>query len=489
MIGLIVGAVLLVIFGVLAFLASNTWKASHLVLLFFVFLAALTFVAFSTAALKTRGAWKKKHDSLVQQIESKKSELERLEFGDLNSDELVSVPQFENELRKLTLDRGRVWRGVRPAAREENEIVLSLASWGGDNCFSFEDDVEPAPAAVDGEDAAAAPAGKQHGIEDGMVLYAFTEASVTGAPDNVKQALFGESDLLEQDEKGFCRIPFQYVGSYRVTAVEGSNVKIANVLPLDPQQLAAIEEQRTWVLYEIMPLDDHKSFVGLAPEQIAAIFPESPRKNQIVQEYAADMQDAVAGVNPERTMPRVKFLRDYEIDVDVDAEEQGFEDFDPTGRALAAELRQGGPTSFKEGDSPEIPFDFATAQKLEAEGVVEFVEEVPVFVRRLRDYAKAFTLDAAEIQKLMREYQNLKADNDAIAAAAEKARAQIAYREQEISKLGIDQDKLRAELATLSKFRSKLQQKFDDQRSQMSGLYNWNHQLAEALRGFVFAGN
>ena len=68
MIGLIIAAVLLVVFGVLAFLASKTWKPSHLVLLFFVFLMSLAFTAFSTAALKTRGAWKKKHDDLAQQI-------------------------------------------------------------------------------------------------------------------------------------------------------------------------------------------------------------------------------------------------------------------------------------------------------------------------------------------------------------------------------------------------------------------------------------
>ena len=488
MLGLILGAVLLVIFGVLAFLASNTWKASHLVLLFFVFLASLSFMAFSTAALKTRGAWKKKHDSLVKQIESKQEELRRLKFGDLASDELVSVPQFENELKKITLDRGRVWRGVIPIGPGEgNEFGLSLAKWGGDNCFTLGEEDEPA--IPEGDDAAAGAALKPHGIDDGMVLYAFLESSVKAAPDNVKQALFGDSDLPTRDEQGFCRIPFVYLGSFRVVGVEGANVKISPALPLDPQQQAAIQQQSTWVLYEIMPLDQHKSLVGLTPEQLTAIFPNTPQINQIVQEYAADMQPAVGGANPERTMQRVKFLRDYEVDVDVDAEEQGLEDFDPTGRALAAELRQGAPTSFKEGDTPEIPFDYATAEKLRADGVVEFVEEAPIYVRRLRDYARGFSLDIEEIQGLDREFELLKADNDAISAAAEKARAQIAYREQEITKLNGDQEKLKAELATLSEFRRKLEEKYDQQRSQMSGLYNWNIQLADALRGFIFAGN
>ncbi len=481
MIGLIIAAVLLVVFGVLAFLASKTWKASHLVLLFFVFLMSLAFTAFSTAALKTRGAWKKKHDDLAQQIERKKEQLEQLSFG--GDKDSPSVPQMEIELRKITIDRGRVWRGAVPADLVDGVVTLNLAKWGGDSCFALGEEDQPA-APAEGEGAA--PAGKPHGIDEGMVLYAFLESSVTGAPDAIKQALFGDSELPNQDEQGRCRIPFKFLGSFRVAGVEGPNIQVKSVIAATNPEEAG---QGSWVLYEIMPVDQHESLAGMAPEQLAAIFPESPDKNQIIQEYAKDMQDAPAGEDPQRTMQRVKFLREYTVDVDVDEEEKGIEDFDPTGRAVAADLRQGEPTTFKEGDTPDVPFDSQTAAKLRADGIVEFVEEAPIYVRRLRDYARGFSLDATELQKLNNEYELLKIDNDAIAATAEKARAQIAYREQELKRLGIDQEKLDAELATLSSFRQKLEQEFELKRSEMSSLYHWNHQLADSLRGFIFAGN
>ena len=483
MIGLIIAAVLLVVFGVLAFLASKTWKASHLVLLFFVFLMSLTFMAFSTAALRTRGAWKKKHDDLAKQIERKKQQLDQLNYG--SDEESPSVPQLENELRKITIDRGRVWRGAILANLEEGTATLNLGNWGGDSCFTNGDEDQRNAAPADGEEGAA-PAGKPHGIDEGMVLYAFVESAVNSAPDTIKQALFGESELPGNDEQGRCRVPFTYLGSFLVSSVAGPDIQLKSVIQ---STNAADAGQGSWVLYETMPVDQHKSLAGLSAEQLAAIIPDSPDKNQIVEEYAKDLQTADAGADPQRTMQRVKFLREHTIDVDVDEEDRTDRDFDPTGRALAADLRQGEPTTFKEGDTPEVPFDYQTAEKLRADGTVEFVEEAPIYVRRLRDYARGFSLDSTTLQELNREYELLKIDNDAIAETAEKARAQIAYREQEIKRLGLDQEQLNAELKTLANYRKKLEQAFEKQRSEMSGLYHWNHQLADSLRGFIFAGN
>ena len=82
----------------------------------------------------------------------------------------------------------------------------------------------------------------------------------------------------------------------------------------------------------------------------------------------------------------------------------------------------------------------------------------------------------------------LQADNGAISATAEKARDQIKYREQDIENLTADSTQLDAELKTLSEYRKSLKQKFEEQRWTLSSLYNSNNQLADGLRGFIFAG-
>ncbi len=485
MITTIVVALLVLFFIFVAYMSAKTWRASHIALLVGVFLFILVFTLLSGMALKTHEVWQKKYGDLANRLERAQTELAEIEEGSADG-EIESLRALEGKLRRMLIDRSRVWRSVTPVGPVgENAYGLNMAGWGDSGCIRvgdedeldeplepIEDELADQPAA----DAAggAAPPVTDHGIQQGMVLYGFLEASTQQMNEVQKAALFGESDLPTTDPRGLCRVPAYYVGSFQVTSVNGNEVVVTPILPPDERQLAALQAPTTtWSLYEVMPVDQHDSLAGLPAEQIAALFPEG--FNTTVSEYARDLQPALASDPPERTMTKIKFTRDYEVAVDVDGDEPGIDkNFDPSGRAIFAQLRQGEPTQFKAGEEPAVYFDTLTANELRRDGVCEFVDEQPIFVRPLRDYSYYYYQKQQQIQNLKAQIDSLKAENAAIAESAERAREQTVYRAEEIQKLNQDRENINSEMEVLERFYAALKQRFDEQRAALSSLYRTN---------------
>lgn len=488
MISTIVVALLVLFFIFVAYMSSKTWRGSHVALLVGVFFFILLFTLLSGMALKTHEAWQKKHGDLANRLQRAQTELAEIEEGSADG-EVASRRALQGQLRRLLIDRSRVWRSVTPVGQVgENAYGLNMAGWGDSGCIRVGDEDEldeldeppepiadpaadqPQPDAADG----GAPAVTDHGIQQGMVLYGFLEASTQQLNEAQQAALFGDSDLATSDPRGLCRVPAYYVGSFQVTSVNGSEVVVSPILVPDERQLAALQAPTSsWALYEVMPVDRHDSLAGLSAEQIAALFPEDFAAT--AKEYARDLQPAVASDPPERTMTKIKFTRDYEVAVDVDGDEPGIDkNFDPSGRAIVAQLRQGEPTQFKAGDEPAVYFDTETANELRRDGVCEFVDEQPIFARPLRDYSYYYYQKTQQIRNLKSQMDSLKAENAAVAESAERAREQTVYREQEIQQLNQDRDNIRSELEVLERFYTVLKQRFDEQRLTLSSLYRTN---------------
>jgi hypothetical protein len=380
----------------------------------------------------------------------------------------------------------------------ENSITLDLSAAGGEGCFKVggdeDEEIEPIEdPAIEGEDGAGAaqpPAAAEvaHGIAPGMVVFGFIEGAIGNFNEAQRAALFGESELPAQDTRKLCRVPVFYLGDFRVTAVNGNSVTVEPVLPPTPEQINAFKAQQTWSMYEIMPIDRHDVLSGMSTGQVAALFPQGFNPAAI-QAYARDLSDARDSDDPSRKRVKVVFERDYEIPVDVDGDEEGIDrNFDPSGRAILAQLRQGGPTKFKAGDAPDVYFDFETANNLRRDGIVKFADSPQRFVRPLRDFNYYFYQKTKQIRSLGEELAIFQEDNASIAASAEKIRSQIAFRESEISKLESDLGKTNNENDVLARFQSELVKKVKEQRSSLSSLYYWNSQRAQELRGGVLLG-
>ena len=266
----------------------------------------------------------------------------------------------------------------------------------------------PDPAAEGQGEPATKLATEPHQIVPGMVLFVFQELSIAHFSEEQRQALFADSELPSRDTQGVCRLPAFYLGNFHVTAVAEDTVTIEPILPLDElQQQLVVSKQPTWALHETMPVDGHAIMGGLSPEQIQDVLtppevlqgivnvpPEAVAA--ITRAYVRDGQPAEPGDLPERTGRKVKFLKDHEIAVDVEGEEGGTDkSYDPSGRALLSYLRQGRPTQFQAGQ--EAFFDAVTADRLEQQGIVEFLDEPAVYVRPLRSYDYEFPSGAGSI--------------------------------------------------------------------------------------------
>lgn len=490
---LIVILVLCLLFGFVCYMASKTWRIPHVVLLFFVFLMSLVFMVLSSASLKTHQGWKKKHQDLVKQLEQQEKRLELLERGDVlvAEDDTESLPRVAGEFARLIVDRGRVWRNVKPAPAE-GAIGLNMTGWGDESCLrvgteDLDDDLEPIPDDGTQPAAPAAPA-TDHGMTAGMVVFGFLDLSTAQLQDAEKQALFGdESELVTADTQGMCRVPGFFAGSFRVDKVEGNSLALLPVLPLDDAQKNFIGKgQATWTIYEVMPVDSHEALAGMSEEAIRGLFAAQP---QVAEDYVRDMSPAKPGDPDNRTMRKIKFLRDYEVSVDVDGEEPGIDkNFSPDGRAILSHLRQGEPTKFKAGDSPDVYFPTEVANRLRRDGICEFVDEQPLYVRPLRDYRYYFYQKNFQIEQLAELMVILTRENAAIQDTEAKARDQQKYRQDELVRLKDDRSHTEEELALLQRHRTGLEQSHQSQKSALGSLYQWNNQQADELRGTGFYG-
>ena len=469
----------LIVFIVLLVKAFKSWGVPHTILLSILFIEAWTFLFFAAGVAHYRIAYTKQHDKLASKVEGLLKTVDMEMVGD-RLDPKLNLEKFApltNELNRLTLERGRVWRGAilqraTPAAgKTPATAVLQL------------------PARVSNLPAAA-PAGAAGGG-------AGEPAPATAAP--VDSGLAVESVVYLFSEKtDVASVPEFYLGEFVVTDIKELILTVSPTTPLTKQQENILAGSPTWAIYELMPLDSHVAFTaaGSSPQESAVFgrmdkdeitkaFESSFRnmpglsdasKAKILDAYINDGGSASIETLPEALWYQVKFLKDYSDTVDAKGGRSPLEGgyHDSEGNMIDARLKRDSAAEniFKIGDTKigeTYVLDAPTANRLKSQGIVELGQTV--FVRPLNDYAFAFretrrmTIRAKQDAALITR-ENKEAENTTKVTLDQELK-----REEESSKLKLDKAQYEKEAEVISSVASELETQIVDKKKELGQLY------------------
>ncbi|MEM8736476.1 MAG: hypothetical protein AAGG44_19760, partial [Planctomycetota bacterium] len=216
---------------------AKTWGALHTTLLWTLFTECWIFVVFAAGVQATRVKYTK--DAFVQENKAAEAadRTRDLTWGQFqpNVENLDAVVPAQGELRRLTSDRGRVWRQVTFLRGNNGDFQLELSS--------------------------AAPAADDLGADPAPANDSPTSESLP-----VNQVVYGFSEELNQDGKP---IPNFYLGEFTVAQSQDGAVTLKPTLPLTPPQVQQIRSggASSWTLYEMLPLDSHQAFAAPGSER------------------------------------------------------------------------------------------------------------------------------------------------------------------------------------------------------------------------------
>ncbi len=490
---------------VVAYLSARTWHVTHVLLVAGVFLASMVFLVLASATLKTHAVWRDLYNQRDRQLNVELAKTQRMLHGDPGATQLTadSILGLRGAIERATLDRGRVWRNVKPAGLRDNQITLDMSQFGDTYSTHVgseegEEDLAPEPQA-----GAQGPASR-HGITENMIVYVFEESALRQLGEDSQGevrlgALFPGSDLPQRDTQGHCRLPSAYVGQFQVTAAAEDSVTVMPTLPLDQHQVERIRQagEKSWTLYEIMPIDSHEVFAGFSAEQVQAMLPEAltglsekdpkdPKDKyaELIDQYVRDNAPARQGDVEEQKWMAVKFIKPYSVDVDVEGDAAGAagmvdRNFDAGGLAISPLLRQGSPTQFAPGETALV--DSQTARRLIEQALCEPDGEASVYRRPLRDYEYFYHELALRMEELNDERTLVERQTQAVSDAHEKADRQMQTRQDEKTKLQEDLRLFLKDAAEVRKVLTALESQYETRRQSLSQLYRENKRLAAEL--------
>jgi hypothetical protein len=474
----------LVIFIVMVVKSNKHWGPLHTTLLVILFLQVWCFVFFAAGVASRRNGYMKAHDALQAKLQAKELEEQRARDGDRVNpipDMNAYVP-VTNELNRLLVERGRVWRNATVVQVGNNEVSLQLA------------------AGLGGGPAQAAPAnGEQQAVA----------ASDAGLSKDAVVQVFGELT----DERG--TVPTSYLGEFVVSSSESGSIKIKPTGNLTQEQNAAIAagSYPTWSIYELMPLDSHSAFAAAgSKEDENAIYGRMDRdelarmlgidpsladavpsalslrdsiKARVLQSYINDGGRPPEGTPPEQVYVRIEFTKDHTIEVDAQeqrtATEGGF--FDLSGRSVDSRLKrgeEGARVSFKTGDT--IVLDTASAEDLIKQGIAKSL--APVFVRPLNDYEYAFREVRRQITAALQDAKLIQRELAEMQKSQGIADAQVRMRQQERSKLDKDFAQYSRENEVITGEANRLTDVLNSTRTELSNMF----QQIQSMRDQIVAG-
>lgn len=438
----IVLGLLVIFFFVTVFFSARSWRWPHMVFISFTFLAAIFFVMLAAIELKVQKAWRTEVNKMSKDLEAQLKIKDAVQFGDVTKvEQEPNLRSVRAEIGRMLLDRGRVWRECQPGAFDGMTVT-----------------VQTVPAVLPEGQAA-----KANNIEVGAILYLF------------KEVLTAEN----------FKLPGDFLGEFKATAVTESSVTLAPNIPLDPQQIAGLRaaDAPSWVLYEVLPLDGHEFFAGLSEEQLRALFPNNAKVpeakfNAIIQSYLRTGTAAQDSDAPETKWVKVKFTKKVAVDVDTpDANPTEIMFFDREGRAVAHRLRRGEPVEFELGDVALV--DPETAKKWIDAGEAEKIEEV--YQRPLNDYAQAFASHFTRMNDLKEKIARMKRDTASIEASTMKSEAQLVKLLAEKTKLEEDKANFVIEQEVVTGFTDRLNAQSDVLRQQLREAFGATQALRDEL--------
>ncbi len=480
MIPLLIGIFFIILFIVMIVLSASTWRAWHIVAMCLTFLAAVGLVVVGSLSLKTHNYWRKTHADVSKKLADATHEGIVLEHGDPMLvasptpavDEVQSVDELQHRLNRVLLDRGRVWRRCTPGVPANNAIQVST--------------VPPTETGEPGDPNTAQP----NGIAPDMVLYAFLEDGN--------------------------QMPIAYLGEFQVIDAQPTVVTLQETVALDGQQRQLIAappiQPVRWTLYEMMPIDSHHVFsdrdtVGkilddqpqpvygeVNEEHLRVIFAtvtgqsaDSPVVTELVSDYLKDGRPATeqdVNQSPENIWVKLEFLKDHQERVDSNNPDAGVSGayFDPEGYAEASRLRRGD-AQLRKGDVGMYLYAQAEHKRavddLISSGLCR--EVGPYFIRSLRDYQEAFHDNLARYSRCIEATRRAQRDVDALKSTIVKTQEQIAYRQEERSKLQQDQQGYERDRSKLAELVAALESQKTALHEELSRLYQTNLALSQQL--------
>jgi hypothetical protein len=420
----------LIIFIYLIVISARGWGALHTVLLCFLFIECWVFMIFSAGVLHRRVGWLKQAHNLENKTIKTEADTERLIWGGENiaPDEPDSIVLAQGALRRLTADRGRVWRRLELANSDGGVFKLDMKA--------------PAPA----QDLSADPAAP--------AVAAPAADTATSLPTNLVVHCFAEEGN-EQNQA----LPAFYLGEFKITASQAGQVTLSPTLPLEPNQLEMVKSggAPTWALYELLPLDSHTAFAapGSKPdenmlwgrmdeEKITALLQRIPeeRRQKVLEDYLRDGQKAKAdGSDPVASRwVNVELLKDLSIDVDgtdAIATELGF--FDSQGRSVDPRLKRKdaeGDLKLAAGITKPVVLKSEYADKLIASGGAKLKD--PYFVRPLIDYQEAFNSTYVRRHEVRERIAHFQREAIELTKANTAGQEMISFRQIENQELNSD---------------------------------------------------
>lgn len=398
---------------VLAFVATKYWHWAHVTVLVLFYFASVGYAVLAARSLDTRLEHQERAHQAQVQLDEQAELMDGLRRGSSDpaivrklsnsdvlaadgGDSVTSTVQLEHELRMLNRMRGRVWKGAAPMSQVDPETMMVTVG------FPVARPTTQAPGAGEIEEAPAEGPAPPLGLEAGSIIYVF------------------EHGPLEGSDQG---PPNQYLGEFRVEAVDGRQATLA---PLDQLELDDYATERLvnsrgpWTVYETMPADSRDLFAGLDEETLRNLLPES-----VVEEYLRDGTPATPDDPPER-----------------------LESVDADGNPVP----------------PDSADELGVAQR---------------YRRRLRDYAFLLADLEADRAELIAREQAITSDLAKLDAALKGAEQIRDYRTEEIEKWRHDLAAVERERRAIESHASTLLQQIENAKRLLDATLRENAQLAQ----------
>jgi hypothetical protein len=342
-------------------------------------------------------------------------------------------------------------------------------------------------AAEDGEEEAADTVAEESAAAEG-------DAEEVAGGDGMETSAAADEEV--EDEATVmavqaCPVPIYYMGEFKVVASpegKAGAITLQPTAPLTEEQIKQLQDNNaSWVLYEVMPADDHETFAGLNAAQMQALMPPDGFRDQaayesLIQEYVRDGGVATDQDDPGRKLMQVKFAKAESVDVDVEVTGDAGQpleeaEFDVSGRTLNPSLQQGEQSSFQAGDVATL--DFAVAQDLVNQGKATPI--ATLYSRRLRDYARLNQALTATNEQLALELDLAQKDLGKVQETLAKQQDELTFQLDRQAKYTADRDGLAKELKVLGAYQGAAEAKMKELREELSRLYRTNRQLVNSV--------
>jgi len=113
----VIVGLLILFFFYLVYQGTRTWRVWHVIFVFLVFASAVALSFVVSGTLKVHNIWRTMVRDQTQQIETLTKDRDQLLHGDpaLIIQKTPCIESLDGQLRRITVDRGRVWRECTPA--------------------------------------------------------------------------------------------------------------------------------------------------------------------------------------------------------------------------------------------------------------------------------------------------------------------------------------------------------------------------------------